>query len=71
MSSDDRDFADIFAEFPQSGGYPLQPDAYAEHIHQLKKAVAIPVIGSLNGRTDSPGSSSRTTSNRQARMRSS
>ena len=47
----DPHFADIFAEFPQPEDYPLQPDQYAEHIHQLKKAVRIPVIGSLNGRT--------------------
>ena len=51
VSADERDFADIFADFPQPEEYPLQPDQYAEHIHQLKKAVAIPVIGSLNGRT--------------------
>jgi dihydroorotate dehydrogenase (fumarate) len=47
----DPHFADIFAEFPQPEDYPLQPDQYAEHIQQLKKAVRIPVIGSLNGRT--------------------
>ena len=47
----DPDFADVFAEFPHPDEYPLQPDQYAEHIHQLKKAVTIPVIGSLNGRT--------------------
>lgn len=51
VSPYDRDFADVCAEFPEPEEYPLQPDQYAEHIHQLKKAVAIPVIGSLNGRT--------------------
>ena len=51
VSPNDHEFADIFAEFPEPGGLPLQPDQYVEHIHQLKKAVAIPVIGSLNGRT--------------------
>lgn len=51
LSRDHRDFADIFADFPQPEEYPLRPDQYVEHIHQLKKAVAIPVIGSLNGRT--------------------
>ncbi len=45
VSPDNRDFADIFAEFPRPETYPLQPDQYAEHIHQLKKAVRIPVIG--------------------------
>jgi dihydroorotate dehydrogenase (fumarate) len=51
VSRYDHEFADVFAEFPKPGEYPLQPDQYAEHIHQLKKAVAIPVIGSLNGRS--------------------
>ena len=48
---DDREFAEVFAEFPESTEYPLQPDQYAEHIRRVKDAVAIPVIGSLNGRT--------------------
>jgi dihydroorotate dehydrogenase (fumarate) len=47
----DREFADVLAEFPEAGEYPLGPDEYAGHIHRLKKAVAIPVIASLNGRT--------------------
>ena len=51
VSPYDQNFAEVFAEFPESHEYPLRPDQYAEHIHQLKKAVAIPVIGSLNGRT--------------------
>jgi len=46
----DREFAEVFAEFPDATEYPLQPDQYAEHIRRLKAAVAIPVIGSLNGR---------------------
>ena len=47
----DRDLAEIFAAFPEPGEYPLGPDQYAEHIRRLKSAVAIPIIGSLNGRT--------------------
>jgi dihydroorotate dehydrogenase (fumarate) len=47
----DREFAEVFAQFPEPEEYPFQPDQYAEHIHQLKKTVAIPIIGSLNGRT--------------------
>ena len=46
----DREFAEVFAEFPDATEYPLQPDQYAEHIRRVKAAVAIPVIGSLNGR---------------------
>jgi dihydroorotate dehydrogenase (fumarate) len=29
----------------------LGPDEYAEHVYRVKQAVAVPVIGSLNGRT--------------------
>jgi dihydroorotate dehydrogenase (fumarate) len=51
VSLHDPQFAGILAEFPDPSDYPLRPDQYAEHIQQLKKAVAIPVIASLNGRT--------------------
>ncbi len=47
----DREFADVFAEFPASAEYPLRPDDYAEHVRRVKAAVAIPDIASLNGRT--------------------
>jgi dihydroorotate dehydrogenase (fumarate) len=50
----DREFATRLADFPSATDYPLTPDAYAEHIHRVKQAVRIPVIGSLNGTT--PGS---------------
>ena len=43
ISPYDREFADVFAEFPKPDEYPMQPGQYAEHIHRLKKAVAIPV----------------------------
>jgi dihydroorotate dehydrogenase (fumarate) len=36
---------------PESGTYSLLPDKYLENIQKLKKAVSIPVIGSLNGVT--------------------
>lgn len=42
ISRYDRDFADVLAEFPGPEEYPLHPDQYAEHIRQLKNAVAIP-----------------------------
>jgi len=45
----DRGFARELAYFPGAGDYPLGPDAYAEHVSHLKRAVAIPVIASLNG----------------------
>ncbi len=34
---------------PDNGTYSLLPDKYLENIQNLKKAVKIPVIGSLNG----------------------
>ena len=47
----EKDFADILQAFPEPGDYSHSPDAYAEHIYRVKQAVAIPIIGSLNGRT--------------------
>jgi dihydroorotate dehydrogenase (fumarate) len=35
--------------YPESGRFPLHPEAYLEHIQKIKKAVSIPVIASLNG----------------------
>ncbi len=51
LSVYDREFAEVFADFPDAGEYPFRPDQYAEHIHRAKQAVGIPVIASLNGRT--------------------
>jgi dihydroorotate dehydrogenase (fumarate) len=34
--------------FPTPGQYPMSPDAYLEHLHKAREAVAIPIIGSLN-----------------------
>jgi dihydroorotate dehydrogenase (fumarate) len=45
------DFAEVLSAFPDAGDYPFGPDEYAEHVYRAKQAVAIPVIGSLNGRT--------------------
>ena len=47
----EKDFADVLQAFPEPGEYPQSPDAYAEHVYRVKRAVGIPVIGSLNGRT--------------------
>ena len=47
----DRQFADVVGAFPPSGDYPLSPDAYLEHVALAKRALAVPVIASLNGRT--------------------
>ena len=45
------DFADVLGAFPNPDDYPQAPDAYAEHVYRTKRAVDIPIIGSLNGRT--------------------
>jgi dihydroorotate dehydrogenase (fumarate) len=47
----DSRFATVLSYFPQPDQYALTPDAYLEHLHQVKSAVKIPVIGSLNGTT--------------------
>jgi dihydroorotate dehydrogenase (fumarate) len=49
MDPSDTLFAEELAYFPHADDYPLGPDAYAEHISRLKRAVSIPIIGSLNG----------------------
>jgi dihydroorotate dehydrogenase (fumarate) len=47
----EKDFADVLEAFPGPEDYPQSPDDYAEHIYRLKRAIGIPIIGSLNGRT--------------------
>ncbi len=42
-------FAESLSYFPDLDYYNLGPDPYLEHLQQVKKAVNIPVIGSLNG----------------------
>ena len=37
------------AHFPGAGDYRLRADEYAAHIAAAKRAVAVPVIASLNG----------------------
>lgn len=40
---------EITSFYPQTGRYSLKPDAYLEQVTKLKRALGIPVIGSLNG----------------------
>jgi dihydroorotate dehydrogenase (fumarate) len=47
----EEDFAEALSVFPEPSEYPFGPDEYTEHVYRAKQAVAIPVIGSLNGRT--------------------
>jgi dihydroorotate dehydrogenase (fumarate) len=43
-----RDSEHVPDYFPTSAQYPMSPDAYLEHLHAVREAVAIPIIGSLN-----------------------
>lgn len=47
----DSEARDVWMHFPGADEYPLDPDAYAEHVYKAKRATAIPIIGSLNGRS--------------------
>jgi dihydroorotate dehydrogenase (fumarate) len=42
-------FAESLSYFPDLNYYNLGPEPYLEHLHRIKQAVSIPVIGSLNG----------------------
>lgn len=42
-------YAEALSYFPDLEHYNLEPDTYLEHVQRVKRAVDIPVIGSLNG----------------------
>jgi dihydroorotate dehydrogenase (fumarate) len=42
-------YAESLTHFPDLGNYNIGPEGYLEHIRQVKQAVDIPVIASLNG----------------------
>jgi dihydroorotate dehydrogenase (fumarate) len=42
-------FAESLTYFPDPGDYRTGPEEYLEHLAELKKAVDVPIIGSLNG----------------------
>jgi len=44
-------YAEALTYLPDVGPYKMGADAYVEHLHQVKRSVNIPVIGSLNGIT--------------------
>lgn len=44
-------FAEALSYFPASDEFQLGPDEYLEHLTKIKRSVAVPVIGSLNGTT--------------------
>jgi dihydroorotate dehydrogenase (fumarate) len=45
----DPSYAEIISYFPRIEEFVFGPDEYLEHIRQIKQAVRVPVIGSLNG----------------------
>ncbi len=49
MSYGSESYAEALSYFPSVEEYNLGPDEYLKHITDLKNAVQIPVIGSLNG----------------------
>jgi len=42
-------FAEALSYFPEAPEYQSGPDVYLEHLYKAKRALGIPVIGSLNG----------------------
>jgi dihydroorotate dehydrogenase (fumarate) len=42
-------YAEALTYIPEIGQYSVGPDSYIEHLHKVKQAVGVPVIGSLNG----------------------
>ncbi len=49
LSRGTESYAESLSYLPDMGRYSIGPEVYLDHIRQLKKAVSIPVIGSLNG----------------------
>lgn len=49
LTSGTESFAEALSYFPAANDYNMGPDQYLRHISNLKSAVEIPVIGSLNG----------------------
>lgn len=49
LSHGTHSFAEAQTYLPTTGNFSLTPDHYIEHLHAVKQAVKIPVIGSLNG----------------------
>lgn len=44
-----QSFAEALTYLPNIGRYSIGPESYLQHLRRVKKAVTIPVIGSLNG----------------------
>jgi dihydroorotate dehydrogenase (fumarate) len=49
LSRGTESFAEALSYYPDAGAHQTGPEDYLRHVEAAKKAVAIPVIGSLNG----------------------
>ncbi len=49
LSQGTESFVEAQTYLPNTGKYSLTPENYIQHLGKVKKAVSIPVIGSLNG----------------------
>lgn len=52
MEAHGDSFAEALSYFPRQDDFALYPGEYLEHLRRIKEAVDIPVIGSLNGKSD-------------------
>lgn len=52
LDEGDESFAEALSYLPRPTGFVLGPHEYLAHVHQVKAAVGIPVIGSLNGTSE-------------------
>jgi dihydroorotate dehydrogenase (fumarate) len=53
LESHDESHAEAVSYLPDPGMFPLGPDEYLEQVQRIRRAVAVPVIASLNGTTPS------------------
>ena len=49
LSAGTESFGESLTYFPDLTSYNLGPEGYLEHLRKAKQAVAVPIIGSLNG----------------------
>ncbi len=52
LSRGTEHYPEALSYFPDLERYNIGPEPYLEHLHRVKQAVGIPVIGSLNGVSD-------------------
>jgi dihydroorotate dehydrogenase (fumarate) len=52
METHKESYAEALSYFPEPEDLVFGPDEYLEQVRRIKAAVAVPVIGSLNGTTE-------------------